>query len=77
MNNKDFNFNKIRCFKYVGQIDNRYKSSLEGLIEDNILGGYEDNTIRPKYGATRAEKAVSILFRIQKIICQIKLEEQC
>lgn len=63
MNNKDPKTDKIMNYSDLKSISNWAKTSLEGAIEAGFIGGYEDNTIRPKEVATRAQ-AVAILSRI-------------
>ena len=66
---KDSNFDKIRNFKDVNKISEWAKSSVEGAVENKYMSGYEDNTFRPRDGATRAE-AVSTLSRVPSLVNQ-------
>ncbi|WP_309137281.1 S-layer homology domain-containing protein [Romboutsia lituseburensis] len=61
--NKDTNYDKINKYKDLKNISNWAKSSVEGALEAKYIGGYSDNTIKPKANITRAE-SVSILSRI-------------
>ena len=66
MSNKDPKIDKIGIFNDLNEISNWAKDSVEGAIEGGFIGGYEDNTIRPKSGATRAE-SVAILSRVDNL----------
>lgn len=59
----DTNYEEIAKFNDKNSISDFAKSAIEGMIERNYIGGYEDNTTRPKGNITRAE-AISILNRI-------------
>ena len=61
--NKDTNYDKINTYKDGNTVSNWAKSSVEGSLEAKYIGGYSDNTIRPKTNITRAE-SVAILSRI-------------
>ena len=60
----DKNYDKLNKFKDKNQVSSWAKSSVEGVLEKGYIGGYSDNTIRPKNNITRAE-AVVILSRIK------------
>ncbi|HSQ87722.1 family 10 glycosylhydrolase [Romboutsia sp.] len=62
-NNKDVNIDKLLNFSDALSVSSWAKSSVEGAIENKYLGGYSDNTIKPKNKTTRAE-ALVILSRI-------------
>lgn len=61
--NKDTNYDKISKYKDLNNISSWAKSSVEGALEAKYLGGYADNTIKPKSNITRAE-SVATLSRI-------------
>lgn len=44
-------------FNDVNEIQKQYRSDIELLVQTGIMGGYEDNTFRPKKKMTRAEFA--------------------
>lgn len=59
----DTNYEEIAKFTDKNSISDFAKSAIERMIERNYIGGYEDNTIRPKGNITGAE-AISILNRV-------------
>jgi uncharacterized lipoprotein YddW (UPF0748 family) len=59
-NNKDSNLDKLLLFKDSNDVSSWAKSSVEGSIENKYLGGYSDNTMRPKSKMTRAESVVTL-----------------
>lgn len=63
-NISDKNLDKLSRFKDAYKVSSWAKPSVEGIIEKGYMGGYSDNTFRPKEKITRAE-AVSTLSRIK------------
>lgn len=61
----DSNLDKLNNYKDANKVSSWAKPSVEGTIEKGYLGGYSDNTIRPKDKITRAE-AVVMFSRIDK-----------
>lgn len=61
---EDSNHDKISKFNDSTSISSWAKDSVEGVVENGYMGGYEDKTYRPKNNITRAE-AVSTLSRLQ------------
>lgn len=61
---EDKKLNKIYNFNDWTEISKENKTFVEGALENGFLGGYTDNTIKPKRYVTRAE-VVSILNRIK------------
>lgn len=59
----DSNIDKLNNYEDGYRVSDWAKPSVEGNIENGYIGGYSDNTIRPKNNLTRAE-AVVILERI-------------
>ncbi|MCR8746783.1 S-layer homology domain-containing protein [Romboutsia lituseburensis] len=64
LNLSDNNIDKIVKYKDSNDISSWAKPSVEGVIEKGYMGGYSDNTFRPKNKITRAE-ALSMLSRIK------------
>ncbi|MCR8745440.1 family 10 glycosylhydrolase [Romboutsia lituseburensis] len=59
----DANLDKLSKYNDAGEVSDWAKPSVEGSIEKGYVGGYSDNTIKPKNNITRAE-AVVILSRV-------------
>lgn len=64
LNLSDNNIDKIVKYKDSNDISSWAKHSVEGVIEKGYMGGYSDNTFKPKNNMTRAE-ALSMLSRIK------------
>lgn len=60
----DSNFDKLSKFKDAHKTSSWAKPGVEGTLDKGYMGGYSDNTFRPKNKITRAE-AVSTLSRIK------------
>lgn len=56
----DINLDKLSKYNDANKVSDWAKSSIEGNIENGYLGGYSDNTIKPKNNITRAEAVVMI-----------------
>ena len=56
----DNNIDKLNTYKDANQVSSWAKPGLEGVVEKQYLGGYSDNTIRPKSKITRAEAVVTL-----------------
>ncbi|MFI3210148.1 MAG: S-layer homology domain-containing protein [Peptostreptococcaceae bacterium] len=60
----------ITSFEDDSEISNWAKKYVDGLKNENVLGGYEDNTFKPKENATRGESAK--LIRISSDIYDVR-----
>lgn len=56
----DTNHDKINTFRDKAEVASWAKDSVEGVIEKGYMGGYSDNTFRPKEKLTRAEAVVTL-----------------
>ena len=56
----DINLDKLNKYKDANKVSSWAKSSVEGMIENGYMGGYSDNTFRPKDKITRAEAVVTL-----------------
>ena len=56
----DNDLDKLSKYNDGDKVSNWAKPSVEGTIEKGYLGGYSDNTIRPKNQITRAEAVVAL-----------------
>ena len=61
----DTNLDKLDKYNDGNKVSSWAKSSVESVIEKGYMGGYEDNTFKPKNKITRAEALVT-LSRIQQ-----------
>lgn len=62
----DSDINRLNYFTDNNKVVYWAKQGVEGLIENNILNGYEDKTIRPQGNLTRAE-AVLMVQRAENV----------
>lgn len=60
----DENHDKLGTYADAAQVSSWALNTVEGVIESGYMGGYSDNTFRPKNKITRAE-AVATLSRIK------------
>lgn len=56
----DGNHDKLNKYNDKEQVSSWAKDSVEGMIEKGYMGGYSDNTFRPKGKITRAEAVVTL-----------------
>ncbi len=68
---KDNDLNRIPYMYDYDKIVYWAKSSMEGLIENDVLHGYEDRTLRPQGNLTRAE-AVKLVSKAEDVEVQPK-----
>jgi hypothetical protein len=56
----DANHDKLNKFTDKSQVSIWAKDGVEGIIENGYMGGYSDNTFKPKNKITRAEAVVTL-----------------
>ena len=56
----DSNYEKLNKFNDKNNVSAWAKSGVEGMIERGYMGGYSDNTFKPKGQITRAEAVVTL-----------------
>ena len=55
-----YDLSGAKSFNDIASVDAKYQDAIKFCTVNGIIGGYEDGTIRPKNGATRAEVATMI-----------------